>query len=80
MLSALAGINYQILARQGYEIADCQFNLQQGIDAKGQPFTEVHGGTLSLILPMLPPCELLEWSINSRSYKMGTVCNPLPKQ
>lgn len=54
-LVAFDGADFQSLTKNGYELADCVFSFQQGVDKKGQPFTKVSGGVFSLVAPLCPP-------------------------
>jgi hypothetical protein len=61
------------LIKGGYEILDCHFSFEQGIDAKGQVKTWVYGGSIHITLSQLPPKPLVEWALNSRKYMDGAV-------
>lgn len=61
------------LVNGGLEILECNFSFQQGVDDKGKATTRVLGGTISIILSQLPPAEIVEWALNSRKYKDGTI-------
>ena len=57
----------------GYEIDHCSYAFDQGIDEKGQAQTEVHGGTITLIIRQLPSDELIRWGMESRHYVSGAI-------
>jgi len=61
------------LIKGGYEISKCNFTFQQGIDDKGRVSTRVYGGTIHIVLPQLPPQEIIEWAIQSRKYNDGVI-------
>lgn len=73
LLGEYTGANFVTLAREGYELINTEFSLEQGIDTKGEPSTSVYGGTISIILPTFPSKELSAWMLNSRSYKQGAI-------
>lgn len=79
------GMNIQSLLKNDYEVANFEFSFQQGIDEKGKVSTDVFGGNISLILPMLPSDEIMDWALNSYRYKNGMVItldahdNPISK-
>lgn len=72
-LGEYTGANFLSLAKGGYELANCEFSFQQGIDQKGQASTKVYGGTFILDMPMLPKNEIIEWALNSHMYKKGAI-------
>jgi len=72
-LGEYTGMNAMSLAKNGYELANCEFSFEQGTDHKGQASTRVHGGTFVLDLPMLPKNEIIEWALNSHMYKKGAI-------
>jgi hypothetical protein len=61
------------LVKGGYEIANCEFSFEQGIDDTGKATTRVHGGNISLTLPMIPPNDIIAWAIDSRKYQDGAI-------
>jgi hypothetical protein len=61
------------LIKGGYEMANCQFSFQQGIDDKGKATTKVFGGAIHLTLPQFPPSDIIEWALQSRSHKDGMI-------
>ncbi|GHV52092.1 hypothetical protein FACS1894181_14880 [Bacteroidia bacterium] len=48
------------LTNGGYEILDCNFEFQQGIDDKGKATTRVYGGTINLTISQLPSKDIIE--------------------
>ena len=68
-----SGTDFLSLIKSGYELMNCQYSFQQGVDDTGKASTEVFGGTLSLTLPMLPPNVIVEWALDSRKYKDGVI-------
>ncbi len=61
------------LIKSGYEILECHFGFNQGIDAKGKATTRVHSGTITVTLSQLPPQPIIEWALNSRKYLDGMI-------
>lgn len=61
------------LIKGGLEISNCNFSFQQGIDDRGKATTRVHGGTINISLSQLPSSDILEWGIQSHSYKNGVI-------
>jgi len=72
-LGDFSGTDILSLLKSGYEVANCEFSFQQGIDDTGKASTEVFGGTLSLTLPMLPPNDIIDWALDSLKYKKGVI-------
>ncbi|MDR1222182.1 MAG: type VI secretion system needle protein Hcp [Tannerella sp.] len=61
------------LTEGGYEISDCRFPIEQGVDYTGKVTTRVYFGRINIILSQLPPKEIIEWGINSRRYHDGAI-------
>jgi hypothetical protein len=61
------------LIKGGYEILDCHFAFEQGIDERGKATTQVHGGTIHVTLSQLPPQPIVEWALQSRKYNDGMI-------
>lgn len=61
------------LTKGGLELADCNYGFSQGIDDRGKATTRVHGGTIRVTLPQLPPNQIIEWALQSRNYKDGMI-------
>lgn len=61
------------LLQIGYEVIDFRQAFEQGIDDKGEPQTEVRGGTFHCIIPQIPSEEIINWSLESMSYKKGCI-------
>jgi hypothetical protein len=61
------------LIKGGYEILDCHFSFEQGIDDSGKATTGVYGGTIHITLSQLPPQPIIEWGLQSRKYNDGMV-------
>jgi len=61
------------LYREGYELAKCSYVFSQGTNSDGKPQTEVHGGTINVSIPGLPPEDVILWMLTHRRYNDGTV-------
>ncbi len=61
------------LIKGGYEVVDCNFSFQQGIDDSGKATTRVYSGTIHVTLSQLPPMPIIEWALNSRKYQDGII-------
>lgn len=61
------------LIKGGYEILNCNFSFEQGVDDKGKATTKVYGGSISITLPIVPPPSIIEWGLNSRKYQDGAI-------
>ena len=73
ILGSAEGSNILDLMKGGFEIMDCSFSFNQGIDNKGKASTDVRGGIISLLLSQLPPKEIIEWGLNPRRYLDGSI-------
>lgn len=83
-LGEYTGSDFMSLTKEGYELSNCNYVFYQGVDDKGKASTNVKGGSISLMLPMLPPKVLIEWALNSKQYKNGAIvvldANHLPQE
>lgn len=61
------------LIKEGYEVLDCNFSFNQGVDEKGKATTKVYGGILNITLSQLPPQDVIEWALLSRKYMDGAI-------
>jgi len=61
------------LIQGGYEILDCHFAFQQGIDQKGKATTKVQSGTMQITLSQLPPKDILNWALEPRKFMDGMI-------
>jgi hypothetical protein len=73
MLGGDSPADIKSLTEGGYEIANCRFGFDQGVDANGKATTSVHGGTIEVALPQLPGDELIGWALDSRKYVDGVI-------
>ncbi len=67
------GFDLLALTKEGYEILDCHFSFQQGVDNKGKATTRVHSGTIHLSLSQTPRHDLIEWGLEARKYRDGSL-------
>ncbi|MDO4230154.1 MAG: type VI secretion system tube protein TssD [Capnocytophaga sp.] len=61
------------LLKNGYELSNFSYALEQPTDQKGKAQGEVQGGTLQLTIDGLPSNEIIEWMLNPRRYREGAV-------
>ncbi len=61
------------LIKGGYEILDCNYSFNQGVDDKGRATTRVYGGIINITLSQLPPDPIIEWSLRPRKYLDGAI-------
>lgn len=61
------------LIKNGFEVIDCEYSFNQGVNDKGKATTKVHGGTLTITLSQLPPQPIIEWGMRSREYIDGMI-------
>jgi len=55
----------------GYEVIDFRQAFEQGVDDKGEPQTNVKGGTFNCVIPQVPSQEIIDWSLDYKSYQKG---------
>jgi hypothetical protein len=72
-LGALADASIQGLYKESYELESCSYGFSKGVNSDGKPQTEVRGGTISVTIPGIPPDDIIQWSLESRNYKNGSV-------
>lgn len=74
---AKSGVNIPFLIEHGYELCKCNYSLQREIDYKGQVQSKSNGGTFDIAMMGVPSNEIIEWGVNPRSYKNGSIifCN-----
>lgn len=49
------------------------YSYNQAIDIRGKAQGEVRSGTLLLTFANLPPDEIIDWMLNPRKYKDGSI-------
>lgn len=70
----LAHINAKfIFDGKSYDVAKFKINFAQGIDHKGQPQNETHGGQILLVLSEVATDSLYLWAKTSQLTKNGQV-------
>lgn len=60
IIGEFTGFNFETLVKSGYELADCEYFFQQGIDNSGKASTEVFAGTINLTLQTLPTQTIID--------------------
>lgn len=65
------------LIEKGYELSKCNYSFSRHIDDKGQVQSKPSGGIFELAIMGVPTNELIEWGVNPRMYKDGSIifCN-----
>lgn len=61
------------LYQESYELLECSYGFNQGIDENGKAQTDVRGGTIQLTYGNLPSNEMLDWMLNSHKYQDGAI-------
>lgn len=67
------GLDFLSLNQGGYELTDCEYSFEQGIDNSGKASTEVFGGTIAVTLATLPTQEIIDWAMKSTKYNSGAI-------
>jgi hypothetical protein len=65
--------NILSLISGGYEILDCNYSFNQGVDNKGRATTRVYGGIINVTISQLPPDPIIEWALQPRKYLDGII-------
>lgn len=73
MLGSGGAADILSLIKGGYEVIDCEYSFNQGVNDKGKATTKVHGGTMKITLSQLPPQPIIEWGMQSRNYQDGVI-------
>ncbi|KGN69355.1 hypothetical protein HQ40_07075 [Porphyromonas gulae] len=61
------------LLTDGLELEKFSYSFDQAVDIHGKVQGEVRSGTLQLTFANLPTNEVIDWMLNSRKYKDGTI-------
>ncbi|GAD08315.1 hypothetical protein HQ45_03035 [Porphyromonas crevioricanis] len=61
------------LLMEGMELEKFSYSFDQAVDVHGKVQGEVRSGTLQLVFANLPPNEIIDWMLNPRKYKDGTI-------
>lgn len=61
------------LLKGGLEISNCSFSFTQDMDINGKATSKVNGGVIEITIPQLPPPSIVDWAIDSRQYKNGSI-------
>lgn len=73
MLGSPGAADIMSLIKGGYEVSECSFSFEQGVDRTGKATTRVYSGILNLSLPQVPPLPIIEWAMNPRKYNDGVI-------
>lgn len=55
------------------ELENFSYSFTQSFDDVGKPDGEVYAGSIQFTFANLPTTDMLEWMINSRKYKDGSI-------
>lgn len=66
-------IDFMSLLKNGYELSNFSYALEQPTDQNGKAQGEVQGGTLQITIDGLPSDEIIEWMLNPRRYREGAI-------
>lgn len=72
-IGALEDASIKGLLSGGLELENCQYSFSQPMDSKGKAQGEVRGGSICMTFSNLPPDEIIDWMLNPRKYKDGTI-------
>lgn len=72
-IGALGDASIEGLLSKGFELENFSYSLSQAIGINGKAQGEVRAGSLQLTFGSLPPNEIIEWMIDPRKYKNGTI-------
>ncbi|GAD06354.1 hypothetical protein PORCRE_2087 [Porphyromonas crevioricanis JCM 15906] len=61
------------LLMEGMELEKFSYSFDQAVDVHGKVQGKVRSGTLQLVFANLPPNEIIDWMLNPRKYKDGTI-------
>ena len=61
------------LYKESYELEHCSYSFFQGVNVDGKAQTGVRGGTVNLIVPGIPPDDIIRWALNSHKYHNGVI-------
>ena len=56
-----------------YGVLSCNYSFGQGLDSKGQPSTDVQGGTISLQIAATDDSGIIDWMIDPKGKKDGSI-------
>ena len=73
MLGGGGASSIMSLIKGGYELLDCNYSFNQGVDDKGRATTRVYGGIINLTMSQLPPDPIIEWALQPRKYLDGVI-------
>jgi len=56
-----------------FSVLSCSYSFGQGLDSKGQPSTDVVGGTISLQIAASDDSSIISWMIDPGGKKDGSI-------
>ncbi len=72
-IGALNDASIKGLLTSGMELENFSYSFSQAVDFNGKAQGEVRSGMLQLTFANLPPNEIIDWMLNPRKYKEGTI-------
>ncbi|NDV64645.1 type VI secretion system tube protein TssD [Bacteroides sp. 224] len=61
------------LYKDSYELDHCSYNFSQGVNSDGKAQTEVRGGMINIVIPGIPPLDIIGWALDARKYNNGMI-------
>jgi hypothetical protein len=56
-----------------FSVLSCSYSFGQGINAQGQPSTDVQGGTISLQIAASDDSSIINWMVDPKGKKNGSI-------
>lgn len=56
-----------------FSVLSCNYSFGQGLDSKGQPSTDVQGGTISMQIAASDDSSIIGWMIDPSGKKNGSI-------
>jgi len=56
-----------------FSVLSCNYSFGQGLDSKGQPSTDVQGGTISMQITASDDSSIIGWMIDPSGKKNGSI-------
>ncbi|ATR92406.1 type VI secretion system tube protein TssD [Porphyromonas gingivalis] len=73
LLSNEKDYNSETVFGEPYDLIHSKIEAHQRIDNKGKAQSEPYGGIITVVLDRLPSDEIIEWGMNPRRYKSGSL-------
>ena len=56
-----------------FSVLSCNYSFGQGLDSKGQPSTDIQGGTISMQIAASDDSSIIGWMIDPSGKKNGSI-------